>query len=293
MAGAPRKPIIPRVNLVLKQRIITAVALAVPLLVMLALLEPFALMTLFALVVLGAAWEWADLSGFGSMLQRGLYTLVIAAGMAMLFLEANLSSAVPNAEHVRDVLHVAAVGWAIALLWVMGYPGSARIWGSRPARAIMGLVLLLPTWLALAYLRLQGQGALLILYVLLVVIAADAGAYFAGRAWGKAKLAPNVSPNKSWAGFWGGLAASQALALLAALTWPGGLPVSLVAFMVLSGVTSLVSVLGDLLESMVKRHRGVKDSGNLLPGHGGVMDRVDSLTAAIPVFTLGMILLGW
>ena len=261
----------------LKQRVITAVAIVVPLLAALVWLEPAPLMALFALVVMGAAWEWSDMSGIRGPGLRGLYCLIVAAGMTGFAFQANLFNAVPNIELIRDAMHVAVIFWAIALLWVMGYPGSAGLWGSVAVRALMGLVVLLPTWLALYYLRVQGQGALLILYVLVVVVAADV----------------NVSPNKSWAGFWGGLAASQALALVAGLFWPGGLPVELPVFMVLSGVASLASVLGDLLESMVKRHRGIKDSGNLLPGHGGLMDRLDSLTAAIPVFTLGMLLVGW
>ena len=277
----------------LKQRVITAVALAVPLLLMLALLAPVPLMLLFAVIVLAAAWEWSALSGIAARGLRVLYTLAIAALMGLLFLFGNLLDVVPNTALIREVLHAAAVWWAIALLWVMGYPGSARLWGNTVVRALIGVLLLVPTWLALSYLRLQGQGVLLIIYVLLVVIAADVGAYFAGRAWGRAKLAVNVSPGKSWAGFWGGLAASQVLALVLAQFWPGGLPIALLPFMVLSGVTSLVSVLGDLLESMVKRHQGVKDSGNLLPGHGGLMDRLDSLTAAVPVFTLGTLLVGW
>lgn len=277
----------------LKQRVITAIAIVIPLLMALAWLEPLPLMVLFGLVVAGAAWEWSDMSGISNSALRLLYCLVVAAGMAGFAFEANLLNVMPDAGLVQDAMHVAVIFWAIALLWVMGYPGSTGLWGSRAVRALMGLVVLVPTWVALSYLRLQGQGALLILYVLLIVVAADVGAYFAGRAWGRSKLAVNVSPNKSWAGFWGGLAASQALALVAGLFWPGGLPIELIAFMLLSGIASLASVLGDLLESMVKRHRGIKDSGNLLPGHGGLMDRVDSLTAAIPVFTLGMLVIGW
>lgn len=276
----------------LKQRIVTAVAIAVPLLLMLAYLAPVPLMLLFALIVLGSAWEWSALASMTASGARAFYTLFIAALLALLFLFANLQG-VPDTALVREVLHASALWWAIALLWVMGYPGSARLWGNKAVRAAMGVLVLVPTWLALCYLRLQGQGVLLIIYVLLVVVAADVGAYFAGHAWGKSKLAVNVSPGKSWAGFWGGLAASQALALLVAQAWPGGLPIALLPFMVLSGIASLASVLGDLLESMVKRHRGVKDSGNLLPGHGGLMDRLDSLTAAIPVFTLGTLLVGW
>lgn len=277
----------------LKQRVITAVAIVVPLLLLLAFLAPLPLMALFAVIVVAAAWEWSTLSGIAATGLKILYTLMIAALMGLLFLFGNLPDVVPNTSLVREVLHAATVWWAIALLWVMGYPGSARLWGNIGVRALMGVLVLVPTWLALCYLRLQGQGVLLIIYVLLVVVAADIGAYFAGRAWGKSKLAVNVSPGKSWAGFWGGFAASQALALLVAQFWPGGLPIALLPFMVLSGVASLASVLGDLLESMVKRHQGLKDSGTLLPGHGGVMDRLDSLTAAVPVFTLGTLLVGW
>lgn len=277
----------------LKQRVTTAVAIAVPLVILFVALDATPLMILFALIVVGAAWEWSDLSGISGTPLRALYCLAMFGGMGVLYMLSNMGDVVPASAVVREVLHVAGVWWAIALLWVMGYPGSVRLWGSVPVRALMGFVVLLPTWLALCYLRVQGQGILLIIYVLLVVVAADIGAYFAGRAWGKAKLAVNVSPNKSWAGFWGGLAASQALALIAGQFWPGGLPIDLLPFMVLSGIASLVSVLGDLLESMIKRHRGVKDSGHLLPGHGGLMDRLDSLTAAVPVFTLGLMLVGW
>jgi phosphatidate cytidylyltransferase len=126
-----------------------------------------------------------------------------------------------------------------------------------------------------------------------LVAIADIGAYFFGRRFGKAKLAPAVSPGKSWAGFWGGLACSVSFMAALWYFWPGGMPVGLPAMLVLAAITSLASVLGDLLESMVKRHRGIKDSSQLLPGHGGVMDRVDSLTAASPVFALGLMSVGW
>jgi phosphatidate cytidylyltransferase len=131
-----------------------------------------------------------------------------------------------------------------------------------------------------------------ILYIFLVVWVADIGAYFAGRAFGKAKLAPRVSPGKSWAGVWGGLAAVALLAIVASLLANAGVAEAML-LVVASLVTGFVSVLGDLLESMLKRFRGIKDSSQLLPGHGGIMDRIDSLTAAIPVFALMITLLGW
>lgn len=284
-----------KINTLLKQRVLTAVALALPLLALLALLSAQQLMLLFALIVLLAAWEWSNLAAIRSLPLRVLYTVAIGGLMLLLFARSGLGGESADTVFIRDLLHIAGLWWATALLWVMGYPGSARLWSNWPVRAAMGVLVLAPTWLALCYLRVQGQGVLLIVYVLLVVVTADVGAYFAGHAWGRgrAKLAFNVSPGKSWAGFWGGLVASQALALLVAQLWPGGLPIGLPAFMILSGVASLASVLGDLLESMLKRQRGVKDSGTLLPGHGGLLDRLDSLTAAIPVFTLGLLLVGW
>ena len=156
---------------------------------------------------------------------------------------------------------------------------------------MMGMFTLLPAWLALVYLSYHQYSISLILILVALVASADIGAYFVGRHWGRAKLAPLVSPGKSWAGFWGGLGSSSLLAYVLWLLLPvelGLLPVLAIAL-----ATSLASVLGDLVESMVKRQQGVKDSGVILPGHGGMMDRLDSLTAAAPVFSLCLILAGW
>jgi phosphatidate cytidylyltransferase len=194
---------------------------------------------------------------------------------------------------LREIFIAACLWWAIALLWVKAYPLSSGLWGSKGARSVMGLLVLVPAWLALSYLRSLPEGVYLILVVIGLVVAADVGAYFTGRAFGKAKLAPAVSPGKSWAGFWGGLASCLTLMAILWRIWPEGMPISLPAALGLALVTGLASVLGDLLESMIKRHRGIKDSGNLLPGHGGIMDRIDSITAAAPVFALGLIVSGW
>jgi phosphatidate cytidylyltransferase len=150
-------------------------------------------------------------------------------------------------------------------------------------------VVLLPAWIGLAYLRLDQAGSWLILYVIALVACADIGAYFAGRAFGRHKMAPAVSPGKTLEGLAGGITAVALFALLiSAIALPAAISPS--AFLLLSMATALASVLGDLVESMVKRHRGVKDSGTLLPGHGGVLDRIDSLAAAIPVFAFGMVI---
>lgn len=276
----------------LKQRIITAVVIVAALLAAMAYLSAGQLSLLFAGIVLVAAWEWADLSDLRPQVARLAYVLAIGALIASVY--ALLGDVASWSTAALQELFVAAcVWWAVALLWVKGYPVSAGLWGSRPVRIVMGVAVLLPTWLALSYLRNLPNGVWLLLMLVALVAIADIGAYFFGRRFGKAKLAPAVSPGKSWAGFWGGLACSVSFMAALWYFWPGGMPVSLPAMLVLAAITSLASVLGDLLESMVKRHRGIKDSSQLLPGHGGVMDRVDSLTAASPVFALGLMSVGW
>jgi len=159
------------------------------------------------------------------------------------------------------------------------------------------LCVLIPMWVGFMHLKEEPHSSLLIIYVMLVVWGADTGAYFAGRKWGNTKLAPHVSPGKSWAGFWGGFATTLLLAVFAcwyvdsqiqALDMMGTIKI-----LAITMVTMVISVLGDLVESMMKRHRGIKDSSSLLPGHGGVMDRIDSMAAAVPVFAFMMMLLGW
>ncbi|MBM7423256.1 phosphatidate cytidylyltransferase [Spongiibacter marinus] len=276
----------------LKQRIITAVVIVAALLAAMAFLSAGQLSLLFAGIVLVAAWEWADLSDLRPQVARLAYVLAIGALIASVYaLMGDVASW--STAALQELFVAACVWWAVALLWVKGYPVSAGLWGSRPVRIVMGVAVLLPTWLALSYLRNLPNGAWLLLMLVALVAIADIGAYFFGRRFGKAKLAPAVSPGKSWAGFWGGLACSVSFMAALWYFWPGGMPVSLPAMLVLAAITSLASVLGDLLESMVKRHRGIKDSSQLLPGHGGVMDRVDSLTAASPVFALGLMSVGW
>ena len=280
----------------LKQRIITAVLIVLALLAALAYLSMPILSGVFAFIVLLAAWEWSDLSGFSAKTSRLAYVFVCGALMAAAAWKTALFSTVNQAE-VKEIVIAASLWWAIALLWVKSYPLSAGLWGSRWMRGFMGLLVLAPAWLALCYLRSLDGGVWLILLVIALVASADIGAYFVRRAFGKAKLAPAVSPGKSWAGFWGGLASSI---LLVTILWvalgkmsPAAIPIGLLPLLCLVTITVLASVLGDLLESMVKRHRGIKDSGQLLPGHGGIMDRIDSITAAAPVFALGLMAAGW
>jgi phosphatidate cytidylyltransferase len=183
------------------------------------------------------------------------------------------------------VLFVVTVGWwLLALAAVLTYP---RPFG-RPLVALVGLPVLLPSWWLLLTLHGAPMGPQLALTLMSIVWAADVGGYAFGRLFGRIKLAPRVSPGKTWEGVTGGAIAAGIAAGVAARIL--GLPMT--GFVVLGVVTALVSVLGDLTESMFKRNVGLKDSGALFPGHGGVLDRFDSLMAAIPLFVIGLVWLG-
>jgi phosphatidate cytidylyltransferase len=184
-----------------------------------------------------------------------------------------------------NILRIAALWWLVAFLW-LALRAQA---GGRLAAAVVGFLVLVPAGIGLSHLvTLQPHGQLLLLYLIVLIAAADVGAYFGGRKFGKRKLAPHVSPGKTWEGFAAGMLAAASVAVACALVfelpfWP---------WLFLCELIALVSVVGDLTESMFKRHVGLKDSGKLLPGHGGILDRIDSLTAAAPTFLLGLLALG-
>lgn len=273
----------------LKQRVITALVLAAVFLGVLFYLSVTGFALAMGIVVLLAGWEWANLAGLKAQWQRVAYAALVGGSVVLASWYTGLVSAAgPQPEPLRVLLLAACTWWAVALLWVQSYPASAVLWGHPLVKMLMGLLVLVPTWLALVFLRGQASGEWLIVLLMVMVACADVGAYFAGRAFGRRKLAPEVSPGKSWEGFWGGFATCLLLALVIGLGFGGGwLTLAIIV------PASLASVLGDLLESMVKRQRGVKDSSQLLPGHGGILDRVDSVTAAGPVFALAVLLTGW
>jgi phosphatidate cytidylyltransferase len=273
---------------VLKTRIITALILAPIAIGGIFFLPPLGFALFTGAIIAVGAWEWANMSGLTTPVARVVYALMVAAVLYGLL----------NVPAVA-VLWLALFWWMLSFLLVRNYPDGSERWGGVPARALMGLLVLVPAWVGLNHLRTGGfqfgdsaNNLLLILYVFCVVWVADIGAYFAGRAFGKAKLAPRVSPGKSWAGVWGGLVAVAIFAIIISVLASAS-TMQLLLLVVASLITGAVSVLGDLLESMLKRFRGIKDSSQLLPGHGGIMDRIDSLTAAIPVFALMITLMGW
>lgn len=257
----------------LLQRIVTAVILVAVLLVVFFRLPPFAAIALVAAFLLAAAWEWAGFVGLQRARWRAPYVLVVLAGLWALYawVPAVLPAAVP--------LGLGLAWWGLALVLVLAYP--VRV--APAVTALCGLFVLLPAWVAmLRLLSGAGGGPGLVLYALAIVWAADVGAYFAGRRFGRLKLAPRVSPGKTWEGVFGGVLAAVAVAAAGA-AWIG-LPLPVMVPLAL--VLAPVSVLGDLTVSLFKRNAGLKDSGHLFPGHGGVLDRVDGVSAAVPLFVV-------
>lgn len=267
----------------LKQRIITALFLLPVALCGFFLLEGWAFALFIGAVVTLGGWEWARLAGFEAQPVRVAYAALVALLLVALYRLPGLAPC---------LLAVAMLWWVLATLLVLSYPDSSRYWGGTPGKLLIGLLILLPAWQGLMLLKAWPLGNLLILAVMVLVWGADIGAYFSGKAFGKRKLAPRVSPGKSWEGAIGGLLFSLGLTLAVGL-YRGWTPRELVlALLVAAGVVA-ISVVGDLTESMFKRQAGVKDSSQLLPGHGGVLDRIDSLTAAVPVFAVLLWLAGW
>lgn len=276
----------------LKQRLITATVLSALLLLALFYLsfQNFALVlgVLFAI----GAWEWANFAKLNAV-GRVLYAL-FAVGLMVgawqwLGYARALSASLEN--KLLILLITAALYWLVACIWVMTYPNTAKQWAAQPVQLLIGFLVLVPAWLSLVFLRSQTSGHWLIIIAAMCVICADTGAYFAGRKWGRNKLAAAVSPGKTKEGFYGGLALSTVFAVIVILSLGRGANDWWLVVIVVA--SSVVSVFGDLLESMMKRHRGIKDSGIILPGHGGVLDRIDSVTAAAPVFALVYLLSGW
>lgn len=264
----------------LKYRIITALVLIPLTLLVLFYLPPLPFVLLMSFITLGAAWEWTNLMGLKRRAGRFLYLLIIIlAFVAALFLR------------IEVIFTGAFIWWLIATLLVLLYPRAKFLWARGYwIRGLMGILVLVPCWAAVNFIRHADNGNLKLLFLFVLIWGADSAAYFVGRKWGKTKLAPQVSPGKSVQGAIGAFIFTVIIVLIALLAfnvprdiWFGAYVVSL--------VTVLFSIIGDLFESMLKREVGVKDSGRLLPGHGGLLDRIDSLTAAAPIFVLGAMML--
>lgn len=283
----------------LKQRIVTALILAPLALFAILFLPLLEFQIAVAIVMALGAWEWANLTGLTIGIFKSIYTAIVL-GLCLL-----LSYFIPIDQiwfqgQLNDVyrwiLLVASLWWLVSLALIIVYPRYNAFWRTSVLwRGLFGILTLIPTWVAIVSLRTSlydiepMYGASLIFYVLGIVWAADIGAFFVGVKFGRHKLRPNVSPGKTLEGLFGGIAASSAIIGFAALHYQVDYS-RIWIHLLIGGLTVAVSALGDLNESMFKRSAGCKDSGNLLPGHGGLLDRIDSLTAAFPVFAICYVL---
>lgn len=271
-----------------RQRVITAATLAPVVIVAVLWLSTPWMAAVSAVAFLAGLWEWTLFAGLTRPLPRATFLLANALLMAALVWAGG-----PGLFTLQAISLMGALWWLLALVWLWRFEfAAADTAGNRMLKLLVGSLCVIPAWCALNWLHAASAvGPRWALFVLLLVWAADSGAYFAGMRFGRRKLAPRISPGKSWEGVWGGVATTLLLALL---FWPVlGLAASaLPALLVLTLAVTGFSVAGDLFESLMKRHSGIKDSGTVIPGHGGVLDRLDSLLAALPVFVIGKALLG-
>ncbi len=268
----------------LATRIATALIL-VPLAVLGILFLPTAAIgAVFAALMLLGAWEWG---AFFDLAHQARLSFVAAVALCIALVAAVRAQMIPvGAENF--VICLACLWWLVAIVWIVRFPaGWAQTVGRREIGLLVGVVALVAPVAALTYLHQSDAGAALLLTFFFVVWAADTGAYMAGRLAGRHKLAPRVSPGKTSEGAIGGVAAAVLFAALGGwlLGYDG---TRMLAFMLLGAWVAVISIVGDLTISMFKRHAGLKDSGTLFPGHGGVLDRLDSVLAAAPWFVLGL-----
>lgn len=285
----------------LKQRIITALILAPSAILAIFYLpiEHFSLL-LMAIIAIGA-WEWSRFMGIKQPINRVFYSLSTLFIIGVLWVSTPLVASwqltSELALETNIVLWLSSAWWLIATLLIFSYPKLNKYgMNNLFVIGVLGWLVLVPTWVAFVLLRTshysvdEFYGAQLLMYLFMLVWSADIGAYFVGKSLGVKKLLPNVSPGKTVEGFLGGIVSALILTLLVGFFTEWTLSKLLIAGFVTLLITS-ISVLGDLTESMFKRQAGVKDSGSILPGHGGILDRIDSLTATAPVFALCYILL--
>ena len=263
-----------------KQRFATASVLALLFIASLAYFSTTTFVSFIMLVVLIAGWEWCDLSGIKSIVTK---LLCIFGLLVSLLIASNYVGIYSQFNQLLSyqICFSVMLLWAIIFLWLQGYPSSAILWSSKPVMLCLGVFLLVATWVALASIISLENGRYLLLLAVTIIVLADVGGYIAGKLFGRHKLAPTISPGKTWEGLLGGMVLQAFLVGILLQLFPDidALDLCMLVFPV-----AICSVIGDLFESMLKRFRGVKDSSNLLPGHGGFLDRLDGVMAALPMF---------
>ncbi|MCO6551684.1 MAG: phosphatidate cytidylyltransferase [Gilliamella sp.] len=268
-------------------RILAAVVL-IPLVVVVLFFVPLPVFSFTIILVCGlAAWEWAQFFHITKKYLKLIFSFSTVILLSLLYL-------IPNSIELKiklniTILSLSVIWWLIALFLVTSYPTTTKYWcNSIAIKLLFAFFTIVPFFISMIELRAINYslntytGAVWLLYVFVLVWATDTGAYFAGRNFGQRKLAPRVSPGKTVEGFIGGISVAIIISVITYMF--NMLNISFGAFFISSLLAILVSVLGDLTESMFKREAGIKDSGHLIPGHGGVLDRIDSLTASVPIF---------
>jgi phosphatidate cytidylyltransferase len=263
-----------------KQRFATASVLVILFIASLANFSTTTFVSFIMLVVLIAGWEWCDLSGVKSIVTK---LLCIFGLLVSLLIASNYVGIYSQFNQLLSyqICFSVMLSWAIIFLWLQGYPSSAILWSSKPVMLCLGVLLLVGTWVALASIISLENGRYLLLLAVTIIVLADVGGFIAGKLFGRHKLAPTISPGKTWEGLFGGMVLQAFLVGILLQLFPDidALDLCMLVFPV-----AICSVIGDLFESMLKRFRGVKDSSNLLPGHGGFLDRLDGVMAALPMF---------
>jgi phosphatidate cytidylyltransferase len=276
----------------LKQRIITAISLVIGLIAATTQLSLFNFTLFISLVVVLASWEWSGFIGLNESSAKLTYSLTIAAMIIGLYFILDISTRDSSVDFVRAsiLLGLGLLFWMLMVFVLAGYPENKSTWNNESKIACMGMLVLIPSWVGLVVLKSLEEAGLLVLALVILVAAVDIGAYFAGVNFGSRKLAPNLSPKKTWEGVWGGFALCAVISV--AMIWAANsyfldlTSAQMVVLFFLAPLTTFFSVIGDLLESMLKRNQNIKDSGRLLPGHGGILDRIDGLVATAPPFVL-------
>ncbi len=269
----------------LKQRVLTAAVLGGIVLAIILSGSNLAFIALMGVCMVLGGWEWARLCGEQNRYIQSMYAALVMLATGLIIFT------VP-ARGLESIVAAGVIWWVLASMMVCLYAAGRKIISQLHfLKYLMGFAVLLPFAISLAALYDRPDGPLWVIWLFILIWAVDSSAYFAGRRWGRRRLAQRVSPGKTWEGVAGGLCAAVIIALASAWMSHNTEVSTTIGLVMLFVVVTVFSVMGDLFESMFKRESNLKDSGQLLPGHGGLLDRIDSLTAAAPVYALGLWLL--
>lgn len=279
----------------LKQRIATALVLLIGLIAMTTSLGLGAFAAITGALVLIGAWEWAAFASLGDK-SRLAFVGTLALSIALLWFALGVGGAPGyDAGFALGFSLLGALFWVLMFAAIASFPQSTDAWNDKSRISVMGMLSLLCTWVGLVTLKALLPNGALVIMLIIMVAAVDVGAFFTGKLFGKRKLAPALSPNKTWEGVWGGVTLNVAVSIVFAILLDSYVQafalIDYVIFAALALIVAFFSVVGDLAESMLKRNKELKDSGSILPGHGGLLDRIDGLMAATPICVSVLILL--